>query len=191
LGDVILDVKGNVYKGERSSIALGNDVRFPSGNADNYLGSGAYGVKPYLVFSRRGRVTPNVNLGYQWNGRSVLNLDPTTGTHLRLPDSFFFSGGADVRVTKKLTLVGEFLGQRVLSGSKLSLATVSIPGETVAVNNSVALANNTSYTMDNLNLGFKLNPFKSLFVDASMLLKLDDAGLRSTIEPLVGVAYRF
>ncbi len=45
--------------------------------------------------------------------------------------------------------------------------------------------------MNNLGGGFKLNPFKHLFVDVSALFALDSPGLRSTVIHLVGVSYRF
>src|ERR1035438_3439643 len=46
-GDVLLAAKGTVWSGERSGVALGAELRLPSGDALNFLGSGAVGVKPY------------------------------------------------------------------------------------------------------------------------------------------------
>ena len=50
-------------------------VEFATGDDDNFLGSGDYLVRPFLVASRTFRsiggsplnLTPHVNLGYQWN----------------------------------------------------------------------------------------------------------------------------
>ncbi len=180
----MVNLKANVIKDEQASMAVGGEVRFPSGNASNFLGSGAYGFKPYFVLSYRGRVTPNINLAYQWNGSSVLNGNQN------LPSSFLYSGGADVRITRKFTLVGEFLGQWVYNGPRLSLVSVPVP-DSVAPLQSVSPYVSRSYAMDNLGGGFKANPFKNLFVNASLLFKLDNAGLRSKMIPLVGASYRF
>ena len=73
----MLSAKGTLIKGEKLGMAIGAELRFPSGDERNFLGSGALGVKPYLVLSRRGRVAPHLNVGYQWNADSVLAADET------------------------------------------------------------------------------------------------------------------
>jgi hypothetical protein len=192
LGDVAVNLKQNLVKGEKTSLAIAGEVRFPTGAEKNYLGTGAYGIKPYLVFSRRGRLTPNVNIGYQWNGRSALYPDPTTGKNLRLPSSFSYSGGADYRVAKKFTLTGEFIGQYIFNGPRLKPSSIAVPASNGQSQNLATVTPyNTTYTMNSAGVGFKVNPFKHLVVSASVLLKLDDAGLRSKYVPLVGAAYRF
>ena len=49
LGDLTVRIKGTVKNSERSVIAVGIDVRVPTGNADNFLGTGAIGIKPFVV----------------------------------------------------------------------------------------------------------------------------------------------
>jgi len=187
LGDIAADLKANVLKLEHASIAVGGEVRFPTGDATNYLGSGAYGVKPYFVFSRKGRFTPNINLGYQWNSKSVLATNPQTGAEQNLPSSFLYSGGVDYRVIRRLTLTAEFLGQLVIDGPRLQSTTESVAGNTFT--NAKPISSN--YTMDNLGIGFKVNPFKNLVITGNTLIQLDSAGIRSKIVPLFGVSYRF
>jgi hypothetical protein len=186
LGDVTASVKVNVVRMERTSIAIGSEVRFPSGDATNYLGTGAYGVKPYFIFSHRGRITPNVNLGYLWNSTSILNLDINTGAHQSLPSSFLYSGGVDFLVHKHLTLDGEFLGQYVINGPRIALGPVQ-----GASAGSFVTAQTGSYAMNNAGVGFKLNPYKGLLISANALFKLDDAGLRAKVVPLAGISYTF
>ena len=184
IGDVRVNVKANVLGSEgKTSMAVGGEVRFPTGDELNYLGTGAYGIKPYLVISRRGRVTPNVNIAYQWNGSSILNFNQN------LPAAFLYSGGADFRVDKRLTLTAEFLGQYVINAPRVAPQTVTIP--VLGPRPSVTTFNE-SYASDNVAFGFKLNPFKNLILSASALAKLDQNGLRQrTVVPLFGAAYRF
>ena len=68
-GDVVLAAKGTAWysKDERTALAFGAELRLPSGDALNFLGSGAVGIKPYVALSRAGRISPHANLGYQWN----------------------------------------------------------------------------------------------------------------------------
>jgi Putative MetA-pathway of phenol degradation len=189
IGDIIAGVKANIFKSasEKTSIAIGGQLRFPTGDANNYLGTGAYGIKPYIVISHRGRVTPNVSFGYQWNGVSPLNVG-TTGNSLNLPSSFMYSGGVDIQLAKRVSFAGELLGQAVINGPRLVSSTVSVASGTSP--NTVATSNG-SYAMHNASFGIKLNPFKGFLFTGSALVKLDNAGLRANVVPMIGMAYRF
>src|SRR5439155_9853715 len=80
IGDVIGRVKARLFKSGAAGFALGVDVRFPTGDEENLLGSGACGVKPFAIFSVSQKVfSPHVNVGYQWNGKSVLAGNVVTG----------------------------------------------------------------------------------------------------------------
>src|SRR5215472_760518 len=81
IGDISFRVKGNVWRGSHAGLSLGLDVRTPTGNAWEFLGSGAVGIKPFVALSaQRKHFSPHLNLGYQWNGSSVLagNLTGTS-----------------------------------------------------------------------------------------------------------------
>ncbi|HZU23393.1 MAG TPA: hypothetical protein VE998_11230 [Terriglobales bacterium] len=189
IGDIVLNGKGTVYNGERTKVALGTDFRFKTGDETNYLGTGAYGVKPYVVISHRGRkLTPHANVGYQWNGVSPLTLD-ANGQH-NLPGSVDYAGGLDWRAAKKLTIVGEFLGQYVINAPRVQLISASVPGAPGGSLQTVSPYSG-SYAMDNGAIGFKANPVGGLMITANAMFKLDDAGLRARVVPLFGISYRF
>src|SRR5262249_43412093 len=63
IGDVPLRGKYELYRGERTGLAAGVDIRLPTGDEQNFLGSGAAGVKPFGVFSYSARVSPHVEIG--------------------------------------------------------------------------------------------------------------------------------
>src|SRR5262249_30997628 len=89
IGDLIFRVKANALRRENTGFAVGLDVRAPTGDEENLLGSGAAGVKPFVVFSYAyKKISPHVNLGYQWNGKSVLAGDVATRLKADLPDQF-------------------------------------------------------------------------------------------------------
>lgn len=187
INDVSAGLKANIMDGEHTKIAVGGDVRFPTGDATNFLGTGAYGLKPYIVISRSGRITPNINLGYQWNGSSVLSVNPNTGSKQNLPSSFLYSGGVDFRALTRLTLTAEFLGQAVINGPRLAPTTAITPaGSFPSVANQV-----TTYGMNNLGVGFKFSPHQGWLITGNTLFALDEGGLRSKVVPLVGISYRF
>ena len=107
IGDVTVRGKGTIWKGERLGLAAGADLRFPTGDELNFLGSGAWGIKPFLSASYRARVTPHADAGYQWNGNSALanpfGVGHTTGNK-QLPTNFYYVLGADIAASKKFTI---------------------------------------------------------------------------------------
>ena len=204
VGDLILVGKATVYNGERSKLAAGVETRFPTGDPYNLLGTGAYGFKPYIVFSRfSGRITPHANVGYQWNGFSVLRLDTAhNNASLRLPGTLDYSAGADLGlVPRRLSVVADFVGQRFLNAPRITAATGVTPGGTDCTSGTCVPSSanplktihgaTSSYNVDDLSVGLKFSPKGSLIFSVNALLKLNDAGLRSKVVPLAGISYRF
>ena len=197
-GDLILNTKATIIKGERFRLAAGGEVRFATGDEYNLLGSGAWGIKPYVGLSRRGRFQPHANLGYQWNSFSVL-YQKNGGESLRLPDSLDYSGGADFGVNKRLTIVADVVGQHFFDAPRVAapelgsqfFADQTTPYPSALAKYSTVTVQNSSFDVDNLAIGFKVNPFGRLLVSANVMIKLNDAGLRANFVPLVGVSYRF
>ena len=86
-------LKGTPVHGEAGALALGFDVRFPTGNEQDFLGLGAYALRPFLAASfSHGRASSHVNFAYVWNGKSVLAGDPATGTKEDMPDQLHVRG---------------------------------------------------------------------------------------------------
>lgn len=191
IGDVVFRAKGTIFKHERTAVALGADVRVPTGDEKNFLGTGAAGVKPFLSASYHSRISPHANLGYEFNGSSILAGDPVTGTKGRLPDQLFYSGGVDAGVTRKLTLAVDLLGQRFYEAPGLKLGAwedvlkVSHPD----ILNTIPIHH--SFNSDDLALGAKYSPYGNWLVTGNVQIKLDDGGLRAKVVPLVGLSYTF
>ncbi len=195
IGDVTLRAKGTVWKNSAVAIALAVDLRLPTGDADNYLGSGAIGVKPFLIASvRKGRVSPHVNIGYQKNGSSILAGDISNNKKASLPDEFLWTLGADARVLKRLTLAVDILGQRVFDAPRLTATTFTTnPSTLIATPQTLpnVKVENQSYNAVNGSAGVKVNLGGNFLATANLLIKLNDAGLRANLSPLFGVSYTF
>ena len=98
IGDIIMRLKGGLLRSAGSGLSVGMDVRAPTGDEHNLLGSGAAGVKPFVAASwTLKRFAPRVNLGYQWNGSSVLAGDPETGRKADLPDQVLYAAWRGLR----------------------------------------------------------------------------------------------
>jgi hypothetical protein len=188
IGDVIVGAKGMVWQGENVRFAVGTDFRIPSGNELNFLGSGTIGIKPYVAISRRGKVSPHGNLGYQWNGNSILNPS-SQGDKQRLPTDLFYTAGMDATL-KRVTVIADLLGQIYFNAPRLSKPVPTpvkyAPGTPISVQHYVG-----NYAANNLGLGVKGQVFGHLVLTGNLLVKLDSAGLRSTVVPLAGISYSF
>jgi hypothetical protein len=187
IGDIVARVKWNAWSRERLKFASGVDVRFPTGDALNYLGSGSYGVKPFAILSYRARLSPHVMVGYEWNSNSILSarinvVPPTfpggapqasigllTGQKGYMPSAFLYTGGVDAWITKWLTGSFDVVGARILRGGTEAVKSQSFPAPctagcltepTPSTVSSLNLAPNpdASYSVTNASMGVKIRP---------------------------------
>ncbi|MFB3853956.1 MAG: hypothetical protein ACE148_09055 [Vicinamibacterales bacterium] len=192
LGDVIVRLKATALREGLRALAFGVDVRAPTGDEMDLLGAGAAGVRPFVAFSfARGRVSPHVNVGYQWNGRSVLAGDVRGLAKSRLPDHVLYAVGADVGVNARLTLALDLLGARIIDSPRIvgRSFTASGPGGTVTLPD-IGYEVSTFSTASGA-AGFKMNVGKSLLAAFNLRFKIGDAGLGDRAAVLAGVEYGF
>lgn len=189
IGDIVARAKGTILSRERFGLAGGVDVRFPTGDELNFLGSGAWGVKPFLAASYRAKISPHANFGYQWNGDSVLAsktvaavTTPAGGSKDQLPTNIFYSVGFEVPA-KKFTFSADFLSFHVFDALRLT-PTNSFGQPTLAVTTG-------SFTTSDGSVGVKINPVAGLILTTNVDIKLDHNGLRHRLIPIFGIAYTF
>jgi hypothetical protein len=190
IGDVILRLKSTIAKSGQTSVALGVDSRVPTGDEENLLGSGAPGVKPFLVVSVTNKAfAPHLNLAYQWNGDSVLAGNVMTGEKGDMPDQVLYAVGLDVGLTEKVTLAVDVLGRYVIDSPRLNSTTF----RTIDVGSTFPNIHfdTGSFSVVDGAVGLKINLGGRLLADFNALFKLNDAGLRDTFTPLVGIEYSF
>lgn len=189
IGDLVLRLKGTAVKGAATGLGLGLDTRFPSGDEEDLLGSGAWGLRPFLALSfSRSRFSPHVNFSYQWNGESALAGDILQGTKEDMPDQVLYAFGVDMSFSDSFTLVVDFLGQRVIDSARVVFVDFVAADGSTFQNLGVR---QDSFNVFDLATGFKVNVAGSLLVDFNLLFKLNDEGLRSDLTPLVGIEYTF
>jgi hypothetical protein len=202
IGDVVFRGKWKIRsfgKDERWAVAAEADLRTPTGNANDFLGSGTWGFAPFAVISYRARVSPHVNIGYMWNGDSILagtiNTLENTSTKGHLPNEFFYTFGADIRATNYLTLDLDFLGQSLFSAPQLSVIQVPDQGNIfTGVTHTFPTITQSKGTVDVNNLSFGLKfevPKTKLVLTGNVLYQVNDGGLRARVVPLAGISYTF
>jgi hypothetical protein len=136
-GDMLLRFKGTVIQRRNLSLAVGADLRLPTGNAQNFLGIGTTAVKPFLAASFYSKVlghgvvlSPELNVGWQIAGKSILGGQiaassyvasngvtqfgpPFTSTKNYLPDVFSWVGGTELALGRRTTIVADIVGNEI------------------------------------------------------------------------------
>jgi hypothetical protein len=197
LGDVVFRLKGSVYRGDRVKVALLTDLRLPTGDEMNLLGSGAIGWKPFVAVSvRSGPITPHFNAGYQWNGSSILAGNAITGTKANLPGYVFFSAGTDVGLSRRLTFAVDYIGQELINAPRIAVGTFTSQAPLVNTGQIESFATvdptvKQTYNQSSLALGLKANLYDRLVLSSNFLVALNDGGLRQSVVPLIGLSYTF
>jgi hypothetical protein len=208
IGDVTVNVKQMLLGQEgRYAVAAGAQFRFPSGDATNYLGSGAWGANIFSLTEYRGRfrgigIAPHMKFGYQWNGQSQI-MDIQHPPHLSLPGGLDYAFGADfglyqnLRKARALTLsldgVGhQYVNAPILTDSPVSLPPVPATQPGISVPSSLAGLGQgtTTYTTFNFSGGFKVQVQRHVLLYANVLVPITNVGLRSDPVPLVGIGIK-
>jgi Putative MetA-pathway of phenol degradation len=67
IGDIVLRAKYHLHKGPVADIAGALWLKLPTGDEDNFLGTGTTTLRPFLIVSRTffDVFTPHLNLGYE------------------------------------------------------------------------------------------------------------------------------
>jgi hypothetical protein len=183
-------MKQVVKKGQTHGFAFGLDLRLPTGDEQNLLGTGAPGVQPFGAWSADyGIFSPHINLGYQWNGSSVLGGDVESGVAEDLPDVAVYALGAVMAVHPRVTVALDVLGRYIIDTPRVHLEDFhALDGRSVFPN--IAFDNGSINELSSA-VGLKINLAGRLLLNANLLVRLNSGGLRDKISPLVGVEYAF
>ena len=190
IGDITIRMKQAIKKSPRNGIALGLDLRLPTGDENNLLGTGAPAVQPFVAWSATyGTFAPHINLGYQWNGSSTLAGDIEAGVSADLPDVAVYALGAVVAVHPRVTLALDVLGRYIIDSPRVHLEDfVALDGHSVYPN--IAFDTGSINELSSA-VGLKINLAGRLLLNTNLLMRLNSGGLRDKISPLVGVEYAF
>jgi hypothetical protein len=192
IGDLVVRAKSTVLREGQRALAAGLDVRLPTGDERNLLGSGALGLRPFAAFSTAfGAFAPHVNIAYQWNGESVVAGDIQTSTQADLPDRFSYVLGGDYTLTDRFSIVADLAGQRVLDSPRLLTRQTVVTGPAGTVTLPDIRFESTSYWISNGAIGFKANLAPRLLVNFNMRFAIGDNGLSDRIAPLLGFEWAF
>jgi hypothetical protein len=219
LGDILLRAKYNFVRTNNAAFAAALDLRLPTGDEDDLLGTGATQTKVFFVGSGEyARFSPHVNFGYTFsNGEASdeatsFDLDPQQyalntvpgfsprEVDLSVPDEINYTVGFSVAAGPRVTLGFDMLGRTIRDVPRFSLQSNSYanrgPGALPAASFTAQNEFSVESTTGNLNLllgvlGGKINLGGTFLLNLTVLFPLTDDGLKPNPTPVIGFDYVF
>ncbi len=199
VGDVSLRAKYRFPIEAVYDIAALLDVRLPTGNDEDFLGTGSLGVGFSLITSAKiGNFTPHANVGYRYRGSDSDSTGADTGDFNR--DAISLALGFDQQLANGLTFAVDFLGDFNLGDDPLDLLPTSVDiieernnGEATVTRN-LELTNVPDGGADrtlSLSVGARYAFSERFQVLGNVLVPLNNGGLRSNVVPTIGAAATF
>jgi hypothetical protein len=180
LGDVSFRVKAGLRDSPRTSVALLADARFPTGSADDLLGSGFFAARGLAVFtSRFDAFSPHANVGYLYRAGQRQN------------DAVLATVGFDERMTEYATLAADLVSEFQVGNSRLHIprpVTYDVPFHRTVRPTQIP---DMRDDIVNGSFGFKFTPTKDLTVVLNTLFPLNEGGVRPDIVYTAGLEYSF
>jgi hypothetical protein len=191
IGDILVRGKYHFLAGAGGGLAAALDLRLPTGDADNLLGTGTTQGKIFLIGSTASpRIAPHFNIGYTWSGES-------SNEFVNATNEFNYAGGTEIAVASRLTVNVDFIGRQLVDSGRLVEQPHAFRWMTAGGTSSgTTTFNEFTFQEGSVNLltsaiGFKFNPWRNLLVSANVLFPLTDAGMRANPVPVFGFDYAF
>ncbi len=167
-GDLLLRGKYVLLRGEPVDLAAGLGVSFPTGNKDDFAGTGTYRVQPSLILSRvfADRFEPLLNVGVDINANDVTR------------SAFRWAVGGTAQVAGPLTAAVVFLGRNEFNAQSDQIAEPFF----------FQIQRNNIY---DVSVGLRLLFAESGVVSVNTIFPLNDDGLRANVIPTLEVEYAF
>jgi len=220
LGDILLRAKYNFYRTGRSAFAGALDLRFPSGDKDNLLGTGATQAKLFVVGSGEyGRFSPHVNFGYTFSHGETseeatsFDLDPTRfrldtipggftprDVNLKVPNEVNYTIGVSVGAAPRVTLGFDVYGRAIRDVPRFTLENTTYrnrgPGPLPSASFTAQNEFSVESRQGNLNLllgvvGGKINLGGTFLLNLALLFPMSNSGLKPKPTPSIGFDYVF
>lgn len=188
IGDISLRAKYAQKVGENTYLGAIVDVRLPTGDEEDFMGTGEANAKVAGIASAKiGDFTPHINLGYDARGGA------------KDSDELEFVLGFDQKVFSGVTFAADVIGEfdvQTDQGIELFPGTATIVDQGFAGTSTrvVDLSNVPEDDTDNrvdISVGFRVAPSEKLIFIANALVPVNEGGLRSTVAPTVGLSVNF
>jgi hypothetical protein len=194
VGDILLRGKFRLVGSNKAALAIAEDLRLPTGEERDLLGTGATQAKTFLIGSiHLGTVSPHVNAGYTWSSGSEEGAE--------IPDEISYTFGFDWAVSPRMTLAVDVLGRDFLNSQSVSVVDTTFQANTntdltapptivtATFPRLVAEEGDSNSVLGSI--GLKINPFGNFLLTVNGLFRLNNKGLQDDFAPLIAVDYSF
>ena len=174
LGDLLVNARYRVRESGRNGVAIGSDLRLPTGEKADLLGTGKAAWRLLGIGSWEfAPVTADVNGGFGVGGVSR---------------ELFWAGAVTFAATPKVSLVGELMGRRLSNLTRVSDVYQPHP---VLANIETMRWLPTGGGLHTLYLatGAKVNVYGRWLLKANVLTRLTETGLRARFTPAIALDY--
>jgi hypothetical protein len=183
----LVKFKGGSFP-DPGGIALIVNARLPTGSRENFRGLGIGRTMVSAVASGgSGRFRPHGGAGFEYWSKGV-DVAGAPGETVSIRHQFQYSGGIELEAAPKLTLLVDFIGQKIFGGGQIGVAPDPVfatqPGVTSA-NSMVALGQGISKAL--LVPGLKANLKGKMLLTLSAIITMQNNGLHAKVTPVAGI----
>jgi hypothetical protein len=184
LGDILLRSKYRMWKAQGGGLAMGLDLRVPTGREEDLLGLGTTQAKVTLIGSKEftNGFAPHFNLSYTFSGDGSL-------PDVQIAKELGYVFGAEVAMGR-VSFAGDLIGRTLIDAGRFADTTRTFPLQ------GGGSFQRTEFTRQDESLtqligavGVKVLVASQFLLTGNVLFSINDAGLTARFVPVVGLEY--
>jgi hypothetical protein len=194
IGDIALRSKIRLYQQGQGGVALGIDLRIPTGDPEAMLGAGVSRTLVSGIWSTTaGPVAPHASFGYEYWGEAFQVYDPLLQARIDAGrHGYTYEGGVEWAAGDRLTVNGEIMGRTIKNGGRLAYRDLPmLPNPFGITTASVATVDPRGLNRIYGAAGVKWNFAGTALLTANILVPVNDEGLRDQLTPVIGLDWGF
>jgi len=196
IGDIAAIAKFKVAKfggpeiPDPGGVALMLTMRLPTGDRDNLRGLGVTRTMASATFSAgKGRFKPHATGGFEFWSKSVdIPTGSATGGLIKVRHQVQLAGGFEVEAHPKVTVLLDFIGQKIRNGGEVGVVTDPVAGNAGGIQQVQSLVVLPEGILKGLMIpGIKVNLKGKLLLSLNAIVTMKNNGLHSKVTPVVGL----
>jgi hypothetical protein len=194
LGDIALRGKIRLHERGQGGVALGIDMRLPTGDPEAMLGAGVTRTLVSGIWSTSvGRFAPHASFGFEYWSDPFRAFDPLQNAPIDAGrHGTVYQAGVEWAATDRLTVNGELMGRTLRNGARLTYKDVPMSSNPFGLT-SASIASIDPVGLDRTFVagGLKWNLAGTALITANVLVPVTDAGLVDHLTPVIGLDWGF
>jgi hypothetical protein len=199
-GDLVMRGKFRMFSTGAHSVAVGVDLRLPTGNRDELIGLGATQVSPAIMWSMdTDRASGRALVRYVQSFGSLSPLLSEPGIDLTVPNELGYEAGLDVDVAPRTTLVAEVFGRRLPSITGYGVSDVTfpsrgpgpLPSASFLATNALTAGSSRTINLALTAIGARFHLVNTVSATFRVLFSVGSSGLRPGTSGVVTMDYGF